>query len=375
MKRFFIYAIIILAVLFGLNIFALFMYKKSLDIVISVIKSKLDEQGTIIEFSEPEFKSYIGWEPAFAIENVTLKRGDKKDRSYFVFHELYIKFQTFDRMMQIKLKKDIDIKEITNNQERNFIGIFEDGAYLDVKFSDSIDLFLRNITDNLLAKVHNLSFKNEKFQTYEINDGRIEIFTAINNFFLIENDKGIYENGHYKLLVHGGMGEAFYNQNSDDFYVKMLAKFGKSSGSFKLSYTYHAGANNKTTEQLDIEDISSVNKIFALKINGKGIRHQDQNMIEWNLDVNATNYKEVIKAYFDILNYSIAIASKENVIFANSDQVDKVIAIFTNLPEAKITNHDINFAIKKSASSDFKVGGADINVISQKVSNIFTGSF
>ena len=352
------------------------MHKKSLNAAVVAIKSKLDEQGIIAEFSEPEFENYISWNPAFSIEKVTLKKGDKKSKSYFIFNKLHIQFQAFDRKMQVALKKDIDLKEIIKDQEHNFIGVLEDGAYLDIKFSDSVDLFLRNIAQDLPAKIQNLSFKNEKFQTYEIiNDERIEIFTAINNFFLVKKDQNKSMKGHYKLLIHGGMQEVFYNPDSRDKYIKMLAKFGKASGSFRLSYTHSITADQKIIECLDIEDISSINKIFKLKINGKGIKHPDQRIIEWDLDVRATNYKELVKTYFDILNHSVAAVSKEKVIFVHPDQVKKVIAIFTNLPEAKVTEHDINFAIKKSANSDLKIGGVDINIISKKVSNIFVGYF
>lgn len=376
MRKVFISLLIILISLITLSMAALFMHKKSLNAALLTMKSKLEEQGTFIEFTEPKFKNYIAWKPVFSIKTIDLRRGNKNDRAHFVLEDLLIKISTFNKKVKLNLLKDISLKEHTPSKERNFIYKVGDGVVLEIKLTDSIDLFLRDLNNDLFSKIKSLHLKNDKFATYELKHDELSepLFNAVDSFVFIErsNDKKFKEKENYKLEISGGMKEGFYNPNSTDENVKALAKFGKASGDFKVTYTHLMGHDLRVAEEFNIHKISSVNDVFALNISGEGLRNETQRMPEWNLTVDAINYREIIRSYFDILNYSVRGVSKEQTEFATKAQVEKIVEVFSKLPKAKITGQDMSFNIEKSSESDFKVGGADITTLSNQISNIFT---
>ena len=375
MRKVFISLLIILVSLITLNMAALFMHKKSLNAALLTMKSKLEEQGTFIEFTEPKFKNYIAWKPVFSIKTIDLRRGNKNDRAHFVLKDLLIKISTFNKKVKLNLLEDITLKEQATNKERNFIYKVGDGVVLEIKLTDSIDLFLRDLDNDLFSKIKSLHLKNDKFATYELKQDELseQLFNAVDSFVFIErsNDKKSKEKENYKLEISGGMKEGFYQPNSNDENVKALVKFGKASGDFKVTYTHLMGHDLRVTEEFYIHKISSVNDVFALNISGNGLRNETQRMPEWNLTVEAINYKEMIRSYFDILNYSVKEGSKEQTEFATKAQVEKIVEVFSKLPKAKITGKDMSFNIEKSSESDFKVGGIDITTLSNHISNIF----
>ncbi|MFV9955801.1 MAG: hypothetical protein AB8V23_01870, partial [Candidatus Midichloria sp.] len=239
------------------------MHKKSLNAALLTMKSKLEEQGTFIEFTEPKFKNYIAWKPVFSIKTIDLRRGNKNDRAHFVLKDLLIKISTFNKKVKLNLLEDITLKEQATNKERNFIYKVGDGVVLEIKLTDSIDLFLRDLDNDLFSKIKSLHLKNDKFATYELKQDELseQLFNAVDSFVFIErsNDKKSKEKENYKLEISGGMKEGFYQPNSTDENVKALVKFGKASGDFKVTYTHLMGHDLRVTEEFYIHKISSVN--------------------------------------------------------------------------------------------------------------------
>ena len=378
MRRIGISILIILISLFGLNVAALFMHKKSVNAAFLILKSKLDERGSIMEFTAPEFKSYIAWKPVFSLASISFKQGNKNDRTEILLRDLIITISTFDKKIELSLLNDIESTERKLNKERKFVCKFAADTSLKIDLDASVDLFLRDLDEEPLAKIKTLSFANSSFSTYELfADNSIEnIFTALDNFILIKKENNSLDNDkeNYKLDISGGMKQGFYNPNSKDKYTKMLARFGNALSEIKLSYSHILTQDKKVTEEFNIYKITSLNDVFFFNISGKGSRSEKQRMPEWKLEVEANNYKEMIKSCFEILNHSIKIAGGTSLNMANSKKIEKLINIFSTLPEAKITDEEnIKFFVEKSDDTDFKVGGVNISVISNEISKIFIG--
>lgn len=357
------------------------MHKKSINIGLSKFKSKLNEAGLIFDYSELKTNGYLLWKTSFFVENITIRYGHKNERTRIVFQNATLNFMLYNKRLSFSVDPEIKVKKNIFGKEKYFLVKLSDNTSVYADFNSSMDLFFRNFNINTFKEIKTLILQNDSFVIYEIkeNNQLENQFTATNNNIFLEKDispinstnsTNIIES--YSFRIKALTDNCVYNKNSTNYYIKKISEFGNNSAYLDLIYSYLIDKDNKVKEELNIKKITLNNDNFSFNISGLGSRNERQRNLDWEIDIYLNNYKEIIIALFDIFNTSMLQLPKEQRLFVNNDQANKISDILADLPEAKLSDKNLSLHLQNLQDSDFKlkIGGADAANIYEKLSEI-----
>ena len=379
MKKIIISIAAIASSLLIINFSALYVHKKSLSDSLDAIQDRLEKFDLTIKRSDISISQYLAWKPSFHIDEISIKKGDRKRKLLFSIKNINILIQPFDK--NIKIAFDDDQEIIINDIYRGKSSLYinhNEPLTLNIDLKRSVDLFLRDYDKNFLSKVSKLELITSGFNLVErsnINDTKEanKILQAANSSLKISNHLS-KDDEIYNFII--SLSGWHYNKDSQDPEVQFISQVGKMNT--EINFTFEkTKVNDQAVEKFKCNRCISMTEKFGISLDGEMfLKAGSAKNIDIDIDssIHLFQYKNWLDFYHQSLNneiskYALSTNNQQLQIFSNN-QFEKLLNLFESLPDVKIDDGNMSLNIVQKSDSELYIGGRSVNNIKKDLIKI-----